>query len=100
MAKRRVPHLNRLTPGAASAQRGSVACRPWHPDWARQNVVEICDFIAGNPWVQEKLGKDVDVSVRLSDDGDQVAFIFSRGGTWPEGGMGGVPPMPSDSSRS
>lgn len=90
-------HVSRRTPGAKNAERGSVAVRPWHPDWARENVVSICDFVAANAWVQDRLGKDLDVSVRVSDDGSQLAFIFGRAGTLIDGGMGGVPPMQSRS---
>ena len=75
----------KLPPGARAVRRGSVAARPWMAEYAKQQVVNICDFVAGNPWVRDKLGTDLDVSVRVSDDGAQIAFIFSKSGTWPEG---------------
>jgi len=84
-----------MTPGARAARRGSTSARPWHQHWAKEQAIAICDYVSSNPWIEATLGRNLDVSVRLAEDGSSVQFVFSRASSQ-AGGMGGVPPMLSD----
>lgn len=67
-----------LTPGERIARRGTIAVRPFHPDWANAQMTAIADFAVYNPWMRHTLGHDIEVSVQASKDGQTVMFIFSR----------------------
>ena len=80
MADKYVPFKPR-PPGARVAGRRSTAARPWMQEhWVIEQLESICDHVVTNPWVASKLGGNVDVSVRISEDGHQIAFLFSKPG--------------------
>ena len=67
-----------LTAGQRIVRRGTIASRPFHPDWRLVQMTAICDFAVANPWLKDTLGGDIRASVQASKDGDTVMFVFSR----------------------
>ena len=67
-----------LTPGQRRANALSSAVRPWHKDWANEQLTTMCDTVRANPWVQETLGTSVHVSVQVSPDSSMLVLVFER----------------------
>lgn len=69
-----------LTPAQRMAKNRTTAVRPFHPDWANQQMTNMVDAVRMNPWVVQTFGKDVDVSVNVSKDGFTLAVFLTRTG--------------------
>lgn len=67
-----------LTPGQRRADALAVTSRPWHKDWANQQLTNLCDTVRANPWVVETIGRDVHVSVQVSPDSSMLVLVFER----------------------
>lgn len=72
------PDYFNLTPGERMARAGTSAVRPFHPDWANQQLTAIVDAVRLNPWFVETYGRNVDVSVNASKDGHTLLLAFHR----------------------
>jgi hypothetical protein len=65
-----------IPPGQSSAQRGSVATRPWHQPDSLQELREVSDFIASRPTLRHLLGPNFEASVGVTPSGKGLMFVF------------------------
>lgn len=66
-----------MTPGQRAAQRGSVACRPWHKKDLELQLQEVANFIATTqPLVRQMLGPNFTVQIGVTETGRGITFFF------------------------
>jgi len=69
------PYDDGLTVGQRTAQRGHVPARPWDADWQVQQMRACGDYLMANPWVQQCVGKNVDITFSQSPKGELLIVL-------------------------
>lgn len=66
------------TPGARAARRRTFASRPGQADYAEMQLLDLADQIRLNPFIKDKFGPEVQITVSADDTGDVILFKVAR----------------------